>query len=445
MKMNMSRLSKCSLFFVCAVAMLLTACGSSDKKKPLPGARVSVLELQRHIEPDNPALKAEGFIAPPAWKNDFWPQAGGYPNHAMQALALNEAPLKKMWSASIGSGASERLPLTAQPIVVDGRIFTVDTDAVLSAFSIGGGKRLWQVKIGGVKRGEPVIGGGIAYSDGKIFATNGYNEVIALNPDDGKTIWRVRIPAAARAAPTVMDDRLFVSTLDNHLYALSATDGAQLWEFAGVAESAGLLGAASPAASKDIVIPAFSSGEIFGLRLENGSVAWSENLSAAGLSGGLAGLSAIRGLPVLDKGEVFAVSFGGRIIAIDERTGTRAWQREIGSAVTPWLAGNHLFVLSTENELVSLGRDEGTISWVTPLPRFKDKDSHKNPLYWTAPILAGGRLIVAGTNGDMVEADPADGKIIRTTHLDKPVTIDPVVAGGVLYLLADDGTLMAFQ
>src|SRR5207244_3807369 len=102
--------------------------------------------------------------------------------------------------------------------------------------SIGDGKRLWQAHIGTSKKGEPVIGGGIAFSDGKIFATNGYNEVMALMPEDGKPVWHVRIPAAARAAPTVMDDRLFVSTLDNHIYALSKDDGAILWDFAGVSE-----------------------------------------------------------------------------------------------------------------------------------------------------------------------------------------------------------------
>ncbi|HTK85783.1 MAG TPA: PQQ-binding-like beta-propeller repeat protein [Patescibacteria group bacterium] len=432
------------LALVCVVVLGACSGFNSDNKKPLPGERISVLDLQKHIEPDNPVLNAEGFVAPPSWRNDFWPQAGGYPNHAMQHLALNEAPLKKMWSVDIGAGASDTLPLTAQPIVVEGRIFTVDTEDVLSAFSISDGKRLWQTHIGPEKKREQVIGGGIAFSDGKIYATNGGTGVMAVSPEDGKIVWRVNVPSPSRAAPTVVNDRLFIATLDNHLYTLSTADGSILWDFAGVTETAGLVGAASPAASTDVVIPAFSSGEIFALRAENGTIAWSENLASTGLSGGLTGLSSIRGLPVLDKGQVFAVSFAGRFIALEERTGSRLWQREIGSAVSPWLAGNHVFVVSTDNELVSLGRDDGTISWVRPLERFR-KGSHKDPLYWTSPILAGGRLLVAGTRGDLVEVDPVNGKVIRTTSLGKSVTIDPVVAGGVLYLLADDGTLMAFQ
>src|SRR5687768_8184457 len=113
-------------FFIVLSLILLAGCSSfsgDGDDAPLPGERVSILELQRRIEPDSDALNAQGFIAPAAWQNEFWPQAGGYPNHAMQHLALNEGPLRPQWTADIGEGASRALPLTAQPIVVDGKVF----------------------------------------------------------------------------------------------------------------------------------------------------------------------------------------------------------------------------------------------------------------------------------------------------------------------------------
>ncbi len=63
---------------------LLPACSTVDKltgqkkeEAPLPGERVSILELQKQLEPDDDALKAQGFISPSAWNNEFWPQGGG--------------------------------------------------------------------------------------------------------------------------------------------------------------------------------------------------------------------------------------------------------------------------------------------------------------------------------------------------------------------------------
>ncbi|MCB9987802.1 MAG: PQQ-binding-like beta-propeller repeat protein [Rhodospirillales bacterium] len=429
----------------------VTACSTiggwfeEEDKAPLPGERISVLELQKNLEPDNAVLEAQGFSAPQAWRNEYWPQAGGYPNHSMQHLALNTGTLKRAWSADIGQGASEALPLTAQPVIVDGRVYTIDTDSGLSAFNIENGKRLWTIDISNPDEDDPVIGGGMAYSRGKLFVTNGYNEVLALDPSDGSLIWRVTIPSAARAAPTVMGERVFVTTLDNRLLSLNAADGTVLWEYAGLNETAGLVGAASPAASRDIVVPVFSSGEIFALQVENGAIAWGDNLSSFRRSSGLAGLSDIRGLPVIDKNIVIAISFGGQITAIDERTGSRIWQRDIGGSETPWVAGNQVFVISSDNEMVALGRDDGTILWVSPLPRYKKPESKSGPVFWTGPVLAGGRLIAAGTNGDIVEVSPESGEIIQHWKAGSSFSIPPVVATDVLYLLDDNGTLMAYR
>lgn len=436
---------------VMALALSLSACGGGwlgdEKEQPLSGERISVLEMQRRLEPDSDALNAQGFIAPQSWSNEFWPQNGGYPNHAMQHLALPERNVTKAWEADIGEGSQSSLPLVTQPVLVDGKIFTIDTESRLSAFDISNGKKLWTQKIAptGEDGDDPVIAGGIAYSQGRLYITSGYNELLVADPASGKIIWRKFLPSPSRAAPTIMDNRLFLVTLDNRLMAFSTDDGALLWEFSGLAETAGLLGAASPAASREIVIPAFSSGELFALRVENGSVAWSDNLSTSRKIGNLSSLSAIRGLPVMDKGLVFAISYGGRMVAIDERTGARVWQREIGGSETPWVAGNHIFLISTENELVGVGRDTGAIRWVTALPKYKNPDKRKDPISWTGPVLAGNRLFIAGSNGIVIEADPGTGKLMREWKADGPITISPVVAGNTLYLLSDNGTLSAYK
>lgn len=430
----------------------LTACGGgkwygNDDAPPLEGERISVLEMQRRLEPDSDALNAQGFIAPQSWANEFWPQNGGYPNHAMQHLALPERDLKQAWRTSIGKGSQRSLPLVTQPIVVDGRIFTVDTRATLAAFDITDGRKLWAESVvpPGERKGDPVITGGIAYSQGRLYVTSGYNELLVVDPDSGKIIWRRTLPAPCRAAPTIMDNRLFLVTLDNRIMAFSTDDGTLLWEYSGLGETAGLLGAASPAASREVVIPAFSSGELYALRVENGSVAWSDNLSTSRRIGNLSSLSAIRGLPVMDKGMVFAVSYGGRMVAIDERTGARIWQREIGGSETPWVAGNHIFVITSQSELAGIGRDDGVIRWVTALPRYENEDKRKDAITWTGPVLAGNRLIMAGSSGIVLEADPDTGKIMRQWKAEGPITIAPIVAGGTLYLLSDNGTLSAYK
>lgn len=120
------------------------------------------------------------------------------------------------------------------------------------------------------------------------------------------------------------------------------------------------------------------------LRVENGAVAWSDNLSAVRRADNLAGLSDISGLPVIDKGVVFAVSYGdGSLTSAREA----ACGNGTSGSETPWIAGNHLFIVSASNKLVALGCDNGTICWVAQLDK-GDKDA---PSFWTGPVYAGGR------------------------------------------------------
>ena len=430
---------------VIVLPLLLAACGNDkDNKAPLEGERLSIMELQKTLEPDAQNLQAASVIVPNPWTNAFWPQAGGYPNHAMQNPSL-AGTLTSQWSADIGKGSTKRFPLTAQPIVVDGQIFTLDIDFNLRAFDMTTGDENWRTDIQSQFEDDPVISGGLAFGEGLVFATNGYNEVLALNPKDGAIVWRKLIPTPSRAAPTVINQRVFVTTLDNRLIALSANDGSNLWEYTGITETAGLIGAASPAANNEIVVPVFTSGELTALRVQNGSVAWSDNLSRIRRFGGSSSISDIKALPVLDQGLVFAISFGGRLVAIDQRSGVRVWQRDIAGSNTPWVAGNHVFVLSADNELVALSRERGVIRWVTPLPKYKKPEKKKGLIVWAGPVMAGGRLIVTATDGTVAEFSPETGEMTNSWDADVSLSMPPIVADETLFLLADDGKLLAYR
>lgn len=418
--------------------------GDDKEKPPLPGERISVLDSRGVLRPDETA-KVAGFSMPQAWQNDSWAQVGGKPDHSMQNLALSSKGLQKVWSASIGDGSKSRLPLTTQPIVAGKSIFTLDTDSMLSAFSAEDGKRRWSVSVRQPDEEDPVISGGIAFDNGLLYVTAGYDEVVALDAGTGEVKWRGATSAPSRAAPTVINGRVFVSTMNNSLVALNANDGKQEWEFSGLGESTGLIGAASPAAVSDLVIPAFSSGELYALRAANGSVAWSDNLASSTRLGGVSGLSDIRGLPVVDNNIAYAISFGGKMVAVDTRTGARIWQTEISSAKTPSVVGNRIFVISSQSQIAAFDKDTGTVVWVSQLARYEDPEKKSGTVLWTSPIFAGGRLLAFSTDGRAAEIDPSAGTLLREWQTGEVIKIAPVIANGTLYLLSEDGDLLAYR
>lgn len=433
-------------FLLLFPVLFTVACSSDDDKPPLKGERISIMELQKELRPSESASLKEIKLPQPSI-NKTWPQAGGYAHHAMQNLQLGDAnQIERIWNTSIGRGSTKELPLNARPIIADGRVITLDTKSTVRALHDQTGKQLWATDISHQKEEESVISGGVAQDGGVIYATSGYNEVLSLNPEDGSIYWRSRISAPSRAAPTIQNGRVFVTTMNNNVTALDAKDGKIIWEYEGVGETTGLLGAASPAVDNDMVIAALSSGDILALRADTGSVMWEDNLSSALRFGRtMATLSDIRGYPVIIGDAVIAVSYGGKMVVIDKKNGRRKWQQEISSAETPWIAGNTVYVLNSDHQLVAVNLTSGEILWIRDVPKFRDPSDKEHLVTWTGPLVAGNRLLIFSNNGNIMELNPLTGETLTQWQHGASIQLPPIVANGSLYILDENARLSAYR
>jgi outer membrane protein assembly factor BamB len=431
------------------VALLLasgaTGCGifGGDKKTPLPGERIPVLGMGGVLAAD-PKLADVAVNLPPAEVNPEWPEAGGNPTHSMGHLAL-PPKLGQAWQAGIGAGSARYTRVLSQPVIAGGRVFTMDGAVQASALDAATGKSIWQVDLKPDKQLGSAFGGGPVFWKDRLYVSTGFAQVLALDPGNGKVIWRRDVSAPVHAQPTVSDGRVFAVTVENTLDVLSTDDGHRLWTHNGIPETAGLLGGASPAVDSEVAVVAYTSGELFALRVENGRAVWSTSLAAGHAVNAVAGLADIRGRPVIDRGKVFAISHSGRMAAINLRTGDRVWEQEIASSHSPWAVGDFVFALANDNELVCLTHDEGKVRWAHPLPRFEDETKHSDPIYWAGPVVGGSRIIVVSSNGEARSLAPATGQLLGQQQIAANAYIEPAIANNVLYVLTDDATLTAYR
>jgi outer membrane protein assembly factor BamB len=429
------------------LSLILAGCSGwfgERASKPLPGKRISVMTLERSLEPD-PRLADLAVRLPRPFTNTDWPQAGGLPDHAMHHLAATGG-LGEVWRADIGTGSSDDAQLVASPVIAGDRIFTMDVEGQVQAFDMKTGNRIWRVRLASKEKDDVFMaGGGIAFAAGRLFATTGFADVIALDATDGREIWRRGLNGPMRAAPTIFKGRVFVITIANELHTLDARDGRVLWTHIGITETAGLLGGASPTADGSVVIASYSSGEVVALRIENGRVVWSDSLTALRRSDPVSTLAHIRGRPVIDRGHVIVVANSGRTVAIDLRTGTRLWERPIGSGYGPWVAGEFIYVLSSNGEVICLARRNGGVRWVRQLQRYEDEEDKEGVIFWSGPVLAGDRLLVGGSHGEVWSISPYDGKLLGRVRIGGPVYLPAVVAQETVYFLTDNAKLVALR
>lgn len=416
---------------------------SKDKNK-LEGDRIPVLTFEQTLE-QNKDLANLRVELPAPYSNKSWLQAGGNALNVMQHLALGANP-QKIWSASIGEGSNGRHSIISMPVVENGKIYAQDSYSKVTAYNAASGAKLWEKKFTQKNETKNIAyGGGLSLGPDALYVTNGYGHIAAMDKNNGTEIWRIRVGVPLRGAPTYADGRLFVLSHDNQIYALDATDGSILWNEVGISENAGLVGAASPSVIGNTVIAAYSSGEVYAMRVDNGRVLWSDTLNRQGRLTAMSTLRDVDGSPVIYDNKVYAISHSGRMVSIDLRTGVRIWEQNVGSKHTPWVAGEYIYVVSPEGQVICLTRRTGLVRWIKQLERFKDPDRRKKSVLWHGPTLAGDRLIVTSSHGYAVSLSPYTGDFISGMELPDDLEMSPIVVDNVLYFLTRDAELIALK
>lgn len=434
-----------------ALALLLTGCsgglfGGGDDKKATPtvGTRVPVLSRIENGASVDPSLSSISVVLPPAQVNAQWSQVGGSASKSYGHLALAEAP-SPLWSADIAGSTNQRR-LAAAPVVGGGKLIAVDTDGVVHAFDAETGVRQWRYRIELNSALEAsAFGGGASIAGERVYATVGTGEVIALDLADGSEVWKVKPAGPLRGSPTIAFGRAYVMTQDNRIFALDLATGAQAWDESGSSTQAGVFGVAAPAVGQGTVIAGYSSGELSAYRYENGRILWSDALARTSISTQVGTLTDIDADPIIDAGRVYALGQGGRMAAYVLTTGQRIWELNLAGISTPAIAGEWIFTLTDDARLLAIARSTGKVRWIAQLQQFRDEEDKKDPIFWTGPVLAGNQLWVANSRGALYKVSTSEGSAQQATSFNQPVSLPPIVANNILYILDDSGRIHAFR
>ena len=444
----MIRAKNLRVAFLIAMALAASGCGVFKKGKkthtPVLGQRIAVLTGDTDVSVD-PAMSSIAMVLPAPNDNSDWTQSGGNATKSMGQLTLGTT-LARAFTVQAGRGSSLTERLASPPIVAGGRLFSIDTAGIVRAYDARTGAQAWSAQTPTEKGGlASIYGGGLAYDKGRVYATNGLGFVAALDERNGGILWKVKPGGPLRGAPSVANNSVYVMSQDDQIYSLKEDDGSTNWSQAATLEIAGIFGSASPAVGQGTVVAGFSSGELNAYRYENGREVWQDALQRTSVRTSVSSLNDIDADPVIDSGQVLAVGQGGRMVALDIITGQRQWELDIAGIDTPWLAGDWIYVITDQDKLLCIYRQNGHIRWITQLPQFRKQKSKKGEIDYSGPILAGNRLIMTGSNGALINVDPATGAFQSQTNLGAPVSLSPIVANSTLYILDDRGRLTAFR
>lgn len=432
------------------VAVLaLTAC--SKKTQILSGEREGIREVlqseaaraQTDVTPEN---QVRPVALPAATVNADWRQRIGSPATRTAHPALGRAP-QLAWTVNIGAGDGRRVRITADPVVAQGRVFTLDAEAQVAAVSTAG-QLLWTTDLTPANdNSSNASGGGLAYGDGKLFVSSGFGRLTALDPATGAVVWQQELGSTGTGNPAVLDGLVYVVAGDDVAWALETDTGRIAWQLSGTPDIHNVLGGPAPAITDKYVVFAFGAGELQGAFRQGGLRLWDAQIAGERLGVASARVDDITGDPVVVGDRIYTGSHSGRMVALSLGSGNRLWTAEEGPLNPVWPAGDSVFMVTDRNELVRLSTEDGTRIWGHELPLFADRKPKRQAeiVGHFGPILAGGQLILASGDGQLRFFDPASGQLTGARNLPGGATSNPVVAGNTLYVVSKKGQLLAFR
>jgi outer membrane protein assembly factor BamB len=419
------------------ISSLLFSC-SKDQEYDKTKA-VSAFAAIDPIKVDPDLEKVE--ISLPAQKaSDSWTASSSFQNQQNENLQKNFSlkkskaiSLKKssfVWSFYSGDRFDHFI---SAPIITKDKIFVLDTAAELQAYDLKSEKTLWESQVFKKKFLKNYRDPKIGYSEGIIFAVAGVNRIAAVSESDGKVLWSKEISSIPVSAPVSDGNFVYVSTNDNKLYAFDAKSGELQWSQAGILRPTAIFGSSDPVLYKDLVIVSYSSGEIYAVKKKTGEAVWSQDLNINKATNSNFYLNDIDATPLVKDDVVYALGNGGLMMAISLKDGNYLWKKEIAGITDFWLAKDFLFVINNDNKFLTVSKKSGGIKWISQLPNFKKEKDPETKIIYRGLVLAGDKIIISQTSGEVLIASPIDGKVEKTFDVGKKIYYAPIVVNDKIY------------
>jgi len=335
-----------------------------------------------------------------------------------------------LWEREVGEGTDERR-LSLVPAFQGGRLYVADAEGRVSAIDAASGRSLWERETGVPFSGGPEVVAGdlvLGSSDG---------DVVALAAADGRDRWRARVKSEVLSVPRIAGQTLVVHTLDDSVYAFDLATGQERWKFDYKAPTLTLRGSSTPVIAGAGAIIGISGGKLVNLEIETGLPLWEVTVSAPRGRSELERIADIDADPVLVDKTIYAATYNGDLAAVDLAGGSVLWRRTLSAHAGLAADGGTLFVTDSDDVVWAADSADGNGIWKQEGLKYRRV---------TAPAVIGNLVVVGDIEGQVHWLDRRDGRMLARVEVgDGPITATPLVHGGRVYVLGDDGTLAALS
>ncbi len=343
---------------------------------------------------------------------------------------VEEVRVKQLWSTGVGNGQGNGF-YRLQPVLDGDRIYAAGSDGTVVAVEAETGKRIWREDL------KQEISGGVGIGGDLLLVGSSDGNVIALSPEDGSLVWSTALQGEILAAPQTNGRVVVAQSYNGKLHGLDASDGSELWVYDSNVPVLTLRGTSTPIIFERFAIAAFGNGRVVALDLNTGAVRWEARVAIAQGRSDIDRIVDIDGNLLLTPPVLWAVSYQGRLAAIDVASGRKLRQEEVSSYVGLDQGFGNIYVTEESSTVIAFYRNESGVRWEQGDLSFRQLSSPKVVKGWVA---------VADFRGYVHLLSQLDGRVVGRTRTDGDgVRADMLARDDVLYVFGNSGKLVALR
>ena len=338
----------------------------------------------------------------------------------------------RLWSLDSGEGAAHGF-VNLRPLLLADKIYTIDAEGLVQRVDAIEGVVEWSHETG------LRAAAGLAGRNDSLIATSVDGDLVRLDmSEDGLVeVWRHSVKSEIRNRAVLVENQVFLRTVDGKLFAFDFNDGKVLWNVSRRVPPLSLTGTSHPAVVGDLVLGGFDNGKLVAFERKTGSAIWESSIGVPTGRSEIERLVDLDGQFLVRDGLVYVSSFQGNLAAIVISSGQILWSRDFSSFQAMDADSDALYLTDERSHVWSVDRRTGTAFW---------KQDALNARKLTAPRLLGDTIVVADLEGYVHFLDKRDGRLVaRASTGGERYISQPLVVGDSTIVLDSAGRLTALS
>ena len=328
---------------------------------------------------------------------------------------------KIVWTASVGKSGAYQFSPEAEA----GKVYAAAADGTISVVEEDSGKVLVRLDA------KQKISSGIVSDGDRVLVGTLKGDLIALDAS-GKPAWSVKLGGEILSPAVVAGKFAIVRTADGRLFSLALADGKRKWVYQRQTPALLLRSDTGLIVTSSNVVAGYPGGKLIALDLDDGKLVWEVTVAQPRGATELERVADIAGVPVIDGTRICAVAFQGKAACFDIQGGNTLWTREVSSATGLTVDAKNVYVSDDQDNVLALDKATGASVWK------QDKFARRR---LTAPIVAGGYVIVGDGLGYLHVLSAQDGSIVGRVAIDSSRVQSIVTSRSGLLVQTSGGSL----